>query len=72
VTIFFVCHIFPLPSTILLPYHCSGVPKYACCVNKLRQNGVCKREYDVILWRNKQCMSSNNDYHTPLLNTRIW
>ena len=35
---------------------------------------VCKREYDVILWRHKQCISSNNGHHrpTPLLNTRIW
>jgi len=32
----------------------------------------CKREYDVILWRHKQRISSNNDHHTPLLNTRIW
>jgi len=31
---------FPLPSTVLLlplPYRCSGVPEYACFVNKLRQ-----------------------------------
>jgi len=25
-------------ATGLLPYHCSSVPEYACCVNKLRQN----------------------------------
>ena len=33
---------------------------------------VCKREYDVILWRHHQRISSNNDHHTPLFNTRIW
>ena len=33
---------------------------------------VCKCEYDVILWRHKQRISSNNDHHTQLLNTRIW
>jgi len=33
---------------------------------------VCKRGYDVILWRHKWHTSSNNDHHTPLLNTRIW
>jgi len=33
---------------------------------------VCKREYDVILWRHKQRTSNNNDQYTPLLNTRIW
>ena len=32
---------------------------------------VCKREYDVILWHHKQRIPSNNDHHTPLLNTRI-
>jgi len=32
---------------------------------------VCKREYDVILWRHKQRVSSKNDQHTPLLYTRI-
>jgi len=26
---------------------------------------VCKREYYVILWRQKQLISSNNDHHTP-------
>jgi len=31
---------------------------------------VCKREYDVMLRRHKQRISSN--HHTPLLNTRIW
>jgi len=30
---------------------------------------VCKREYDVILWRHKQGISSNNHHHTSLLNT---
>jgi len=73
---FFVCFKFPFLSTAsLLPlsYRCSGVPKYACCcVNKLHLNGVCKREYDVILWRHKQHISSNNRHHTPLLNTSIW
>ena len=29
-------------ATGLLLYRCSGVPEYACCVNKLRQN-VCLR-----------------------------
>ena len=24
-------------TTGLLPYRCSGVPEYACCVNKLRK-----------------------------------
>ena len=33
---------------------------------------ICKREYDVILWRHKQRISNNNDHYTPLLNTRIW
>jgi len=32
---------------------------------------VCKRSYDVTLWRHKQCLFSNTDHHTPLLN-RIW
>jgi len=35
--------------TAPLPYRCSGVPKYACCVNKLSQNIGCKSEYDVIM-----------------------
>jgi len=30
-----------------------------------------KREYDIILQRYKQHVSSNNDHHTPLLNTTI-
>jgi len=29
----------------------------------------CKYEYNVILWRHKLRISSNNDHHTPLLNT---
>jgi len=33
---------------------------------------VCKRKYDVILWLHIQRISSNNDHHTPLRNTRIW
>jgi len=33
---------------------------------------VCKREYDVVLWRHKLRISSKNDQYTPLLNTRIW
>jgi len=33
---------------------------------------VCKRKYDVILWRCKQRISSNNDHRTLLLNTIIW
>jgi len=33
---------------------------------------ICKREYDVILWRHRQRISNNNDHYTPLLNTRIW
>jgi len=32
---------------------------------------VCKREYDVILWRHKQRISSNNGYHTPMLKTSV-
>ena len=32
---------------------------------------VCKRENDVILWRHKLRISSNNDHHTPLLNTEF-
>jgi len=51
-----------------LPYHWHGVLKYACCVNKLCQNVGCKPEYDVILWRHKRLISSNNDHHMPLLN----
>jgi len=38
---FFVFYKFPLLSTLLLlplPYCCSGVPEYACYVNKLCQN----------------------------------
>jgi len=31
-----------------------------------------KRKYNVKLWRHKHCLSSNNDQHTPLLNTTIW
>jgi len=30
---------------------------------------VCKREYVVIFRRHKQRISSNNNHHTPLLNT---
>jgi len=33
---------------------------------------VCKRENDVILWRQKECIFSTNDHHSPLFNTRIW
>jgi len=33
---------------------------------------VCTRKYDIILKRCKQRISSNNDHHTLLLNTRIW
>jgi len=33
---------------------------------------ICKREYDVILWRHKERISNNNDHYTPMLNTRIW
>jgi len=32
----------------------------------------CKREIDVIVWRHKQRIFSNNDHHSPLFNTRIW
>ena len=32
---------------------------------------VRKREYDVILWRRKERIYSNNDHHKPLLNTKI-
>jgi len=68
---FFVFDKFPLTSTVLLlslPYRCSGVPGYACCVDRLRQNvGL-----QTWIWRHKQRISSNNDHHTPLLNTRIW
>ena len=59
---FFVFYKFPLPSAFLLlslPYRCSGVPEYACCVNKLRQNVglqtwlwchiVCERERESLL-----------------------
>jgi len=35
-------------------------------------NVVLKREYDGILWRHKQRISSNNYHHTRLLNTGIW
>jgi len=38
----------------------------------LAQTLVCKREYNVILWRHKQSISSNNDHHAPLLNTGNW
>jgi len=41
------------------PSRCSGVPEYASCVTKkLRQNVGSKREYDVILRRHKQRISS--------------
>ena len=34
-------------ATGLLPYRCSGVPEYACCVNKRRQNvGL-----QMLIWR---------------------
>jgi len=33
---------------------------------------VCKPENDVILWRHKQRIFSNNDHHSPLFNTTIW
>jgi len=33
---------------------------------------VGKSEYDVIMWRHKQRISSNSDHQTPLLNTRLW
>jgi len=33
---------------------------------------VCERENDVILWRHKQCIFSNNDHHSPLFNAGIW
>ena len=72
---FFVFYKFPLPQTVLLlplPYRCSSVAKYACCVNKLRQNVGGKIENDVILWCHKQSVFSNKDHHTPLLYTRIW
>jgi len=62
--VFFVFYKFPLPSTFLLPplpYRCSSVPEYACCVNKLRQNiGL-----QTWIWRHKQRISSNNDHHRP-------
>jgi len=32
---------------------------------------ICKRNYDVMLWRNTHRLYSNNDHHTPLLKTRI-
>jgi len=35
------------------------------------KTSVWKREYDIVLWRRKQCISSKNDHHTPLLTTRI-
>ena len=58
----------PALPLLPLPYRCSGIPEYACCVNKRRQNvGL-----QTWIWRHKPCMPSNNDHHTPLLNTRIW
>ena len=72
---FFVFFEFPLPSL----FHCS--PCFTAAPESLNMRVVstnfakiliCKREYDVILWRQKQCISNNNDHYTPLLNTRIW
>jgi len=63
----------PLVETGLLPYRCPGVPEYAVVLStNFAKTLVCKREYDVILWRHKQRITSNNDHHTPLLNNRIW
>jgi len=33
---------------------------------------VCKRKYEIIFWRHKQRIASNNDHYTPLIKTRIW
>jgi len=39
------------------------------CQQNIAKTLVCKREYDVILWRHKQRISTNHHHHTPLLNT---
>jgi len=39
---------------------------------KVVKTVVCKREYDVILLRHKQRITSNNDHYKQLLNTKIW
>jgi len=51
---------------------CSGVLNMHIVSTNLAKTLVCKREYHVILWRHKQRISSNNDHHTPLLNTTFW
>jgi len=64
---FFIFYKFPLLSTVLLlplPYRCSGVAEYACCVNKLRQNantdmtsycGVINSVYPVTMTTIRHC-----------------
>jgi len=50
---------FPLPSTVLLlplPYRCFGVPEYASCVNKLRQN------VGLQTWRWRHIVTSQTAY----------
>jgi len=40
--------------------------EYEYYVNKLRQNVVWKREYDVKLWRYKQQTPNTKDQHMPV------
>jgi len=59
---FFVFCKFPLFSTLLLltlPYRCSCVPEYACCVNELRHKVGLQTWIWVILRRHMQRISSN-------------
>ena len=59
--------------------HCTTTSKdSACriicmlCETNFAKTLVCERECNDMLWHHKQRISSNNDHHTPLLNTRIW
>jgi len=55
-----------------LPYRCSSALNMYVVSTNFAKTLICKREYDVILWRHKQRISNNNDHKTPLFNTRIW
>ena len=74
-----ICNDFFVSFRCAQLFYCSPCPTAApACLNmhvastNFTKTLVCKREFDVILWRHKQFISSTNDHHTPLLNTRIW
>ena len=58
--------------TAPLPYRYSSALNMHVVSTNFAKTLICKREYDVILWRHKQRISNNSDHYTPLLNTRIW